>query len=322
MIKKLFSSFFVVTMIFLLSGLSYQKNEITPKMYDLNKSLTYLSFTPSDVPGCIADGWYQGKEGGVKNRTQIRDKQYAKDSDIRFFQRLEFPKRTNFNGAGIEITIRLWQSDNIAKESFKSFEESNRARSASATGYGFSTFTALSLGELVHKYPIESELKSKWPPINASLEVLDGRVSLLVYYERYPKRGKDGWTEYPPISNEDLQITEFVARLALSKAYMAIHDFDNLKKESATIRKVKVDTKRTSDKMLLVPIKSLAKQLNWKYEEKYGVLTINISKNKMIIPAGSRELIMGSRKEKLPLPVILDGKEYWVEKNALLRLIQ
>ncbi len=181
------------------------------------------------------------------------------------------------------------------------------------------TFSQLPLGEECWSAPSEQFKKRA---TNAKLLVADNEVLLRLSLVKQPNSPSSRDPSWRNVSVDDLSKFEFMARLALSKAYMAIHDFDNLKKESATIRKVKVDTKRTSDKTLLVPIKSLAKQLHWKYEEKYGVLTLNIGKNKIIIPAGSRELIMGSRKEKLPLPVILGGKEFWVEKNALLRLIQ
>jgi hypothetical protein len=180
------------------------------------------------------------------------------------------------------------------------------------------TFSQLPLGEECWSAPSEQFRKRAR---NAKLLVADKEILLRLFLEKQPNNPSSGDPGWRNVSNDDLYKFEFVARLALSKAYMAIHDFDNLKNESATIRKIKVDTKRTSDKILLVPIKSLAKQLNWKYEEEFGVLTLNVGKNKIIIPAGSRELIKGTYKEKLSLPVILDGKEYWVEKNALLRLI-
>lgn len=159
-------------------------------------------------------------------------------------------------------------------------------------------------------------------PSVPKLSVADKNVLLSVQLEKQYTDSYARDIESLIVTEDEMLLLEFVARLALSKAYMAIHDFDNLKKESTTINKIKINTRRVSDKVSLVPIKSLAKQLNWQHEEKYGTLTLNTGKNKIIIPAGSRELLMGSRKEKLPLPVILDGKEYWVEKNALVKLIQ
>jgi hypothetical protein len=49
----------------------------------------------------------------------------------------------------------------------------------------------------------------------------------------------------------------------------------------------------------------------------WGIFTATIGARNVTVVIASRELVVAEKKITLPLPVLFDGSELWIEKNGL-----
>jgi len=148
----------------------------------------------------------------------------------------------------------------------------------------------------------------------AHLTAWDDRlaVGISIEYQRPSK-----WVEFVPINHTDLEAGELAARLIIVKANLALLGWREIPKVRLVADGKEMEARKVREGLFLLPVSSLAKGMGWRFERRYGVAKVSFSGREVVLPMGSRELLVGGKRVKLALPVLWDGKELWAEGASL-----
>ena len=184
-------------------------------------------------------------------------------------------------------------------------------------GFPAKAFSGMPLGESCWSSAPKGSKKTTISS-NARLSLHDGRFCITLDIIYFPSSyDKAGYALFEPIPEQDLKVGEYLARMALSKAYMAFYDFNKLQKINLQLGNAKVSAVKINEKLTLTPVKSVFNSLGWKMTEDYGVFKLTHRDKTITLPVGARKITIGKQQITTPLPIIYDGKEIWVEKNSL-----
>ncbi|MCH8274072.1 MAG: hypothetical protein IH851_04715 [Armatimonadetes bacterium] len=183
---------------------------------------------------------------------------------------------------------------------------------------GEGTFTGFPLGRRAWMLPVPDY--RSWIPA-ALLRVLDGNVLVKVEYSPQAYEASAMGLRVPPLTDEVLEVVEYAARLGLSKGYMALLDFKRLPAAAVRVGSTDVRMRKAPDETVFAPAKAVATALGGRMERELGMVTISANGRTVTAPIGSRELLVGGKSVSLPLPVLFDGEEVWIEKKALAKAL-
>lgn len=152
---------------------------------------------------------------------------------------------------------------------------------------------------------------------NAVLVVYDGRLALRVEVRYQPIDPKAKTGVFLPVTREDQERSEFVARLLLSRAHMLLMNWEGLGTLRVQSAKATVPAKQSAAGMIYVPVSATLHQHGGSLKQgKAGVFTASWRGKQVTIPIAARVLLI--RKQQVPLsqPVLYDGREVWVEAHG------
>ncbi|MCW5946249.1 MAG: hypothetical protein KIT74_04390 [Fimbriimonadales bacterium] len=150
------------------------------------------------------------------------------------------------------------------------------------------------------------------------LIAVDGKVSVhagLSLQPSDPNAIDPGWR---PLTKVDYSVTEYAARLALSNGLMAEMDFQRLQNVGVRIADAAIVGKRSPEGNVFVPLRRTLRAVAGRLSANdWGFYTATVGSRKVALVIASRELVVGEKRITLPLPVLFDGTELWVEKYGL-----
>jgi|GEM_PF-6876980 len=158
------------------------------------------------------------------------------------------------------------------------------------------------------------------PELDRSLKIAaaDGRVVTRVDLWPQPMNTNDRNPGWRPLADLDHRVSEFAVRLALSYGLLADIDFGRAPRSAITVRGTRLEGRKPAEDLILVPLRSVLKTVDGNLAGgEFGVYQAMVGGGSLRVAIASRELIAGHRKITLPLPILFDGKEIWIEKNGL-----
>lgn len=190
-------------------------------------------------------------------------------------------------------------------------------------GFPEKSFSEYPIGEICwSSAPKGSKNSKSTMSSNAHLSIHDDRFCITLDIMHFPNTyDSAGYALFEPIDERDLKLGEYLARMALSKAYMALYDFHKLQRVNLQVGTAKVTGVKINDKLILAPVKSLSNSLGGKVSEDNGVYKMTLHNKTITFPVGGRKIIIGKQQVKATTPIIYDGKEIWVEKDALIKAL-
>ncbi len=162
------------------------------------------------------------------------------------------------------------------------------------------------------------------PELDRSLKItaVDGKVVAAVDLWLQPTNTTDRNPGWRPLTDLDYQVSEFAARLALSYGRMADLDFERAPKVEITVRNTRIDC-RTPGDLTLAPLRSVLRAVGGSLDGgEFGVYRASVGGRSLRIVIASRELVVDQRKIALSCPILFDGTELWIEKNAVLSALR
>lgn len=152
---------------------------------------------------------------------------------------------------------------------------------------------------------------------NAVLVIHDGCLVLSVDVSYQPVDAKAKTGIFLPVTREDQERSEFVARLLLSRAHMLLMNWEGLGTLRVQSGKASVPAKHTSAGVYIpvgVALQQHGGVFTWR---KAGVFTASWQGKRVTIPVAARVLLIGKREVPLSAPVLYDGYEVWVEAQGV-----
>jgi len=153
------------------------------------------------------------------------------------------------------------------------------------------------------------------PTVN--LVVWDDRLAVRVCVRHPPIDPMARTLVFLPVEREDLELGEMAARLIVVKASLVLLGWREIPKVRLVADGKEMEARKVREGLFLLPVSSLAKGMGWRFERRYGVAKVSFSGGEVVLPMGSRELLVGGKRVKLALPVLWDGKELWAEGASL-----
>lgn len=210
----------------------------------------------------------------------------------------------------------------------------NQRRLPPEPGFPEGTLTGLPLGE-ISWYTSESPLQGS-PPIremSCGVVVYDSTIALRSS-THYPIDASDGSPGSERITDEDLLMAEYQARLILSAALLVENDFDSMPRGEMTVGGSRVPTRRTADGATLVPLARWAEAVGATVASgapgrgvfpggfvpvlpNSGVWSVTRGDRTVIVPLAARAIIVETVRVDLPFPVVKSGDEVWVAVEAI-----
>lgn len=196
------------------------------------------------------------------------------------------------------------------------------------------TFTGLPIGEWA-RYSAPDPAPGT-PPVRqmgSGLTVYDSTVALTSTVH-YPIDASDGSPGSERITDEDLLMAEYQARLILSAALLVANDFDSMPRGEMTVGGSRVPTRRTPDGVTLVPLARWAEAVGATVASgapgrgvfpggfvpvlpNSGVWSVTRGDRTVIVPLAARAIIVETVRVDLPFPVVKSGDEVWVAVEAI-----
>ena len=200
------------------------------------------------------------------------------------------------------------------------------------------TFTGLPIGEW-SRYSAPDP-RPGTPPVRemgCALTVYDSTIALYssINYEIKVSGGRPGSDR---ITDEDLLMAEYQARLILSAALLVENDFESMRRGEMAVGALRVPTRRTGDGVTLVPLARWAEAVGATVVSGVpgrgmfsggfvpvlpdsGVWTISRGGRTVVVPLAARALIVGSERVNLPFPVVRSGGDVWIAVEGLRRAL-
>jgi hypothetical protein len=160
--------------------------------------------------------------------------------------------------------------------------------------------------------------KPKSTARSASVHVVDGRTVVYAALFQQPANPTERDPGWRPLTKADYSVTEYAARLALSNGLMAEMDFQRLQNVGVRIADADIVGKRSPEGSVLVPLRRTLRAVAGRLSANdWGFYTATVGSRTVALVIASRELVVGEKRITLPLPVLFDGSELWVEKYGL-----
>lgn len=196
------------------------------------------------------------------------------------------------------------------------------------------TFTGLPIGEW-SRYSAPDPAPGT-PPVRemgCGLTVYDSTIAMTSTVH-YPIRASGGRPGSERITDEDLLMAEYQARLVLSAALLVENDFESMRRGEMSVGASRVPTRRTGDGVVLVELARWAEAVGATVVNGVpgrgvfpggfvpvlpdsGVWTVSRGGRTVVVALAARALIAGSLRVDLPFPVVKGGDDVWVAVEAL-----
>ena len=151
----------------------------------------------------------------------------------------------------------------------------------------------------------------------ARLVIHDGCLTLKVYVEYQPIDPKAKTGVFLPVTREDQERSEFVARLLLSRAHMLLMNWEGLGTLRVQSAKATVPAKRSTAGVIYIAAGAVLQQHGGSLKQgKAGVFTASWLGKRVTIPVAARVLLIGKQQVPLSQPVLYDGREVWIEARG------
>lgn len=265
------------------------------KMMKLMKE--FVALLPDEVPGF-------NTRGGIVERVNTKWGVVGIDL-LQGLYREERHRVAGRSSTHIRILASLLPERDTAYQVAVLFTESQLAP-IGQPGMPEGSWSGLPLGEKVWSMVPK---KIGEAPI-AHLTVWDDKIAVNVSVE-YQRPTK--WIEFTPIDPLDLELGELAARLIITKANLVLLGWRELPELRLVANGKTFEAKKSKEGVYFVPAKALLEEMGGKAERKLGVILAYWKGQKVTLPIGAREMIVGKEKVALSLPILWDGKEAWVE---------
>ncbi len=260
-------------------------------------------FSPEEVPGFDT-------RNGVVNR--VDTKWGVAATDLRQTLRRKGTRRPGKDPTEIEIWARLLPDRNIAYQAAVVLTATQFAP-VGQPGMPEGSWTGLPVGEKSWTLPLKERNRFN----SASLIVWDGRLAVRVTVGYYPPRAKFALS----VDQTDWELGGYAARLLISKIKRRLLGSRELPKVRLVVEGQNIEGAKTGEGAVLMPARATLKKLGQKTTGKLGVLTSSWKDQKVVIAVGARTLLIGKQKVPLPLPVLHEKEEMWVEGESLAKAL-
>ncbi|MCS7265053.1 MAG: copper amine oxidase N-terminal domain-containing protein [Armatimonadetes bacterium] len=266
----------------------------------------FVALEPNEVPGFDT-------KGGVISRTATKWGVMSLD----LLQRL---RRTGTGIPGLDptdIVIKAFLLPNrdIAYQAAVLLTTSQRIYPDGA-GMPQGSWTGLPIGE--KSWATVAKAEKPGPGLGSSvLVVWDKKIALRVEVHYQPIDPKAKTAIFLPVQDEDLELGELAARLILIKANLVLLGWRDLPKVRLVANRRTFEAKKTKDGLILAPAKALLEGLGEKAERKLGIFSASWKGKKIILPIGSRVMLVGKERYPLSLPILFEGGEAWIDGAGL-----
>jgi len=148
------------------------------------------------------------------------------------------------------------------------------------------------------------------------LVVYDGSAALRVDIRYQPIDPKAKTAVFMPVSGEDRERSEYVARLLLSRVQMLLMNWDGSNVLRIHSGRATLPARKTS-KGLYIPAGSALRQYGGVVKRsRTGVFTVEWGGKRVTVPVAARVLLTGKQQIPLSTPVLYDGQEIWIEAQG------
>ncbi len=236
-------------------------------------------------------------------------------------------------GAGTGYSLSLLESSSVAEAMAVAMTFTQR-RLPPTPGLPDGTLTGLPIGERSWYAAVAPNRGA--PPsreMYCNIVVHDTTIALDSRID-YPIDASDGSPGSERITDEDLLMAEYQARLILSAALLVANDFESMRRGEMTVGGSRVPTRRTADGVTLVPLARWAEAVGATVASgapgrgvfpggfvpvlpNSGVWSVTRGDRTVIVPLAARAVIVGSQRIDLPFPVVKSGDEVWVAVEAI-----
>jgi len=148
------------------------------------------------------------------------------------------------------------------------------------------------------------------------LVVYGGSVALRVSIQYQPIDPKAKTAVFLPVSREDRERSEYVARLLLSRVQMLLMNWEGSNVLRIHSGRATLPARKTSTG-LYIPAGSALRQHGGVVKQgRTGVFTADWRGKRVTVPVAARVLLIGKQQISLSTPVLYDGQEVWVEARG------
>jgi len=279
----------------------------------------FVALEPNEVPGFDTKGGIVNRVVLGKGRILLLGLELSGGVSIELYQTLSRPS-TRGKGED-EINIRaclLPDRDTAYKVALTLVVTQSFLPGAEAPGrLPEGSWTGLPIGEKSWRsVPEIGKIYAGISP-TVNLVVWDDRLAVRVCVRHPPIDPMARTLVFLPVEREDLELGEMAARLIVVKANLVLLGWREIPKVRLVANGKEMEARKVREGLFLLPVSSLAKGMGWRFERRYGVAKVSFSGREVVLPMGSRELLVGGRRAKLALPVLWDGKELWAEGVSL-----